>query len=96
MTESEVLGKVKQYIGAIIEDEAVNAQIMLKLNAVIQYLNDGGAVIAFESITDKQICCVAMGVNDLLNSGSGATSFSPAFDIIAKQICGGNYVAETV
>ena len=89
MTDAEILTKVKTCLGMTTDDEDVNAQLSLKIKAVTLYLIDGGADITNVNITDKDIACVAMGVNDLLNNNSGTTSFSPAFDIIAKQICGG-------
>lgn len=81
-----LLGDVKAALGITVQDESVNMSILLKIQAVKGFLQDAGAVIE-EPVPPKMTECIAIGVNDLLNNQGGETKFSPAFILLAKQIC---------
>jgi len=86
----ELLANVKSHLGITEDDEDINKNIKLKTMATIGYLVDGGAIIDIDKvneISDKIVVCIAVGVNDLLNNTPGETKFSPAFDILSRQIC---------
>jgi len=83
-----LLDEVKNNIGITVSDSDIDSNISNKIAAVKGYLIDGGAVIT-DSPSDLAVACISIGVNDLLNSNAGETKFSPAFDMIAKQICRG-------
>ena len=82
-----LLEKVKKSLGITVDDEDLNVNIELKINAVLGYLRSAGAVIDEEN--PQLVSCVSIGVNDLLNSEAGETKFSQAFNIFALQICRG-------
>lgn len=84
----DLLQQIKEHLGIITDDETVNASINLKIDAVKGYLESGGANFEKE-INAQAINCIAIGVNDLLNNKAGETKFSPAFNILAMQICRG-------
>lgn len=73
-------------LGIISEDEDVIRSIGQKVKAVKIYLINGGAKIE-EDLDDEVISCISIGVNDLLNNKAGETKFSPAFNMLAMQLC---------
>lgn len=83
-----LINEVKTQLGITIDDQDIDSNIQMKINAVMGYLIDGGAVIK-EPIEAKTSACIAIGVNDLLNNKAGGTDFSPAFHILSRQICSG-------
>ena len=89
MTDTELKDKVKEAIGITTDDSSINANLLSKTIAVKLYLLKAGAAHLTTSITDVDIACIAIGVNDLLNNKAGETKFSPAFNILALQICRG-------
>lgn len=96
MDNVTLVEEVKKALGITTDDELVNANIKIKVIAVKEYLINGGAlhmkddpVTGKNSITDIDVSCIAMGTNDLLNNKAGETKFSPAFNLIAMQICRG-------
>ncbi|MBH1941639.1 hypothetical protein I5677_12120 [Mobilitalea sibirica] len=96
MDDVTLLSKVKEAIGIVTDDPGVNSNIKGKAIAVKNYLIKAGAkhmtpdpVTQKSVITETDIACIAIGVNDLLNNKAGETKFSPAFNIIAMQICRG-------
>lgn len=85
-----LLTDVKASLGITIDDEMINKSIELKINAVKTYLRNAGADIEEDKeLTNDIIGCITIGVNDLLNNKAGDTKFSPAFNILAMQICRG-------
>lgn len=82
-----LLEKVKKNLSIMVDDEDLDANIKLKIEAVIGYLKSAGAVIDEEN--PQIVSCVSIGVNDLLNNKAGETKFSPAFNLFALQICRG-------
>lgn len=82
-----LLEKVKSHLSITLQDEDLDKTIQLKVNAVIGYLQYGGAVI--DETNDRLVECVAIGVNDLLNNKAGEIKFSPAFTLFAQQVCRG-------
>lgn len=90
----ELLINVKNELGITINDNEINNSIKLKIKAIIEYLNSGGANIPgedinYEGISTRAVSCISIGVNDLLNNKAGDTKFSPAFNMLAMQICRG-------
>lgn len=88
--------EVKKSLGITSDDELVNINLRNKVVAVKEYLINGGAlhmkedpITKVNSITDIDISCIAIGVNDLLNNKAGETKFSPVFELISMQICRG-------
>lgn len=75
-------------LGITTDDEEVIANIRGKVKAVKLFLTNAGAKIG-EEVTDDVISCISIGVNDLLNNKAGETKFSPAFNMMAMQICRG-------
>ena len=75
-------------LGITTDDEDIIANIRGKVEAVKLFLMNAGAKIG-EEITEDIVSCIAIGVNDLLNNKAGETKFSPAFNMIAMQICRG-------
>ena len=84
---------VKEYLGITTNDEDVTRNILIKANAVKNYLIKAGAKIDENNYNEAVIACIATGVNDLLNNKAGDTKFSPAFNMLAMQICVGWYYA---
>lgn len=80
---------VKEYLGITTNDEDVTRNIIIKANAVKNYLIKAGANIDENNYNEAVIACIATGVNDLLNNKAGDTKFSPAFNMLAMQICVG-------
>lgn len=80
---------VKGYLGITTNDEDVTRNILIKANAVKNYLIKAGAKIDENNYDEAIIACIATGVNDLLNNKAGDTKFSPAFNMLAMQICVG-------
>lgn len=83
-----LLDDVKVNLGITVSDPDIDLSINNKINAVKGYLIGGGAVIT-DSPSELVVTCISIGVNDLLNNNAGESKFSPAFDMIAKQICRG-------
>ncbi|MBS4958914.1 MULTISPECIES: hypothetical protein [Clostridium] len=83
----KLLENVKAELGITINDELIDKNIILKINAVKGYLENGGAKIDINNISGETLSCIAIGVNDLLNNKAGETKFSPAFNMLAMQIC---------
>ena len=75
-------------LGITTDDEEVIANIRGKVKAVKLFLTNAGAKIC-EEVTEDVISCISIGVNDLLNNKAGETKFSPAFNMMAMQICRG-------
>lgn len=75
-------------LGITTDDEEVIANIRGKVKAVKLFLTNAGAKIG-EEVTEDIVSCIAIGVNDLLNNKAGETKFSPAFNMMAMQICRG-------
>lgn len=82
-----LLEKVKKNLSIMVDDKDLDANIQLKIDAVIGYLKSSGATIDEEN--PQIVSCVSIGVNDLLNNKAGETKFSPAFNLFALQICRG-------
>ncbi len=83
-----MLNDVKSYLGITAEDSDLDSSINLKISAVKSYLITGGAAVkTLES--EIGTACIAIGVNDLLNQKAGESKFSPAFKLLANQICRG-------
>lgn len=80
---------VKEYLGITTNDEDVTRNILIKANAVKNYLIKAGAKIDENNYNEAIIACIAIGVNDVLNNKAGDTKFSPAFNMLAMQICVG-------
>ena len=74
-------------LGITTDDEEVIANIRGKVKAVKLFLTNAGAKIG-EEVTEDVISCISIGVNDLFNK-AGETKFSPAFNMMAMQICRG-------
>ena len=85
----KLLEDIKESLGITSDDYEVNKNLTLKINTVKMYLEKGGADIPDndEEINDIIQVCIAIGVNDLLNNKAGETKFSPAFNILAMQVC---------
>ena len=82
-----LVASVKDYLGILIDDEDVNRKLTIKINAVKTYLINGGLTIVDDIYNEEVIACIATGVNDLLNNSAGETKFSPAFTMLAMQLC---------
>lgn len=77
---------VKNTMSLTIEDTDFDLSLKTKIIAVEMYLSNAGA--SPETIGSQLgLMCVSVGVNDLLNQGAGETKFSPAFTMLANQIC---------
>lgn len=86
----DILEEVKVALSITTDDEAINRNLNIKINAVKKYLFKAGLIIQDEESLDEEvIACIATGVNDLLNNKAGETRFSPAFNMLAMQICRG-------
>lgn len=80
------ISDVKNTMGITIEDADFDLSLVTKITAVETYLANAGAKV--ETIGSQLgLMCVSIGVNDLLNQGAGETKFSPAFTMLANQIC---------
>lgn len=84
----EVLKFVLEDLGITTDDEEVIRNIEGKIRAVKQFLINAGMKIKDDN-KEEVYACISIGVNDLLNNKSGETKFSPAFNMIAMQICRG-------
>lgn len=87
----ELREQVLSYLSIATEDAEVIKNIDLKISTVRQYLIKGGAISLKDEaeLGGNVVACIAIGVNDLLNNKAGDTSFSPAFNMLAMQICRG-------
>lgn len=86
MEENNLLEKVKSMLGITVSDPDMDKMINFNILAVKEFLIDGGAE---GSVGEKEVevSCIAIGVNDLMNQAGGSTKFSPAFKMLANQIC---------
>lgn len=85
--------EILRNIGISEADEEILAQIKNKAAAVIGFMNAGGAKLDAENLSEYELTVISIGVNDLLNNTSGGTGYSPAFKMMAMQLCssgGGN------
>lgn len=82
-----LLESVKNYLGILTDDIDVNRNLILKINAVKIYLINAGLIIIDNNYNEEVIACIATGVNDLLSNKTGETKFSPAFTMLAMQLC---------
>lgn len=96
MNDDTLVSKVKEALGITTDDTVVNSNIRLKTITAKEYLIKAGAlhmktdpVTNENGISDIDVSCIAIGVNDLLNCKAGETKFSPAFVTLAMQICRG-------
>lgn len=87
--DNMLLESVKDYLGITTDDIDVTRNISIKANAVKVYLIKAGANIGENNYSEEVVACIATGVNDLLNNKAGDTKFSPAFNMLAMQICRG-------
>lgn len=87
-TKNTLLDEVKAHLTITLQDDDLDKTLQLKIDAVCAYLKDGGACLD-EEISANTVSCIAIGVNDLLNGEAGGTKFSPAFNMLAKQVCRG-------
>lgn len=88
--DDKLVEDVKLYLGITTDDVEVAKSILLKSKAVKTYLIKAGAKLNDEVVySEEVIACIATGVNDLLNNKAGDTKFSPAFNMLAMQICRG-------
>lgn len=85
----ELLDAVKNDLGITVNDADIDRNISLKIKSVKQYLINGGAKIDDNNVSEVIVSCISIGVNDLLNNKAGETKFSPAFTMLAMQICRG-------
>lgn len=85
MNDDTLLADVKSALGITVEDDDVDRNIRMKISTVKVYLLNAG--MKSDISNDSIVGCVAVGVNDLLNNKAGETKFSPAFNILAMQIC---------
>lgn len=88
----ELREQVLSYLSIATEDVEVIKNIDLKISTVRQFLIKGGAASLKNDeseLSGNVVACIAIGVNDLLNNKAGDTSFSPAFNMLAMQICRG-------
>lgn len=83
---TELLEKVKTAMGHTIPSAVLDNKISTHIEAVRGYLISGGAKETVGE-NDLEINCIAIGVSDLMNQTAGGVKFSPAFNMIAKQIC---------
>lgn len=87
---SNLVDEVKSCLGITTDDVDVTRNISIKTNAVKAYLLKGGYKLPISGeYSEEVIACIAVGVNDLLNNKAGETKFSPAFTMLAMQICRG-------
>lgn len=88
--DDKLVEDVKLYLGITTDDLDVTKNIALKTKAVKSFLAKGGARFTADGqYSEEVIGCIATGVNDLLNNKAGDTRFSPAFTMLAMQICRG-------
>ena len=84
--DEDILFFVLTDLGISAYDDEVIRNIRGKVKAVKQFLINAGAKIE-ENITEDILSCISIGVNDLLNNKAGETKFSPAFNMMAMQVC---------
>lgn len=93
MISDEYAREILSNLGMGIEaDEEILRQIKNKAAAVIGFMQRGGAKLDEKNLNAYELTVVSIGVNDLLNNTSGNTGYSPAFKMMAMQLCtgGGN------
>lgn len=85
-----LLEKVKSQLGITSQDEQLNKNLQIKIEAIKEFLIQAGAKIDDSCVSDRVITCISIGVNDLLNTKAGEIRFSPAFNMFTQQIAGGD------
>lgn len=85
--DDKLVDDVKIYLGITTDDAEVTNNIKLKAIATMQYLKNAGMKNVDGICSEESISCIAIGVNDLLNNKAGDTKFSPAFNMLAMQLC---------
>lgn len=88
MDENVLLDKVKSMLGITISDPDMDNNIKLNISAVKGFLINAGASLNVGE-NDVEISCIAIGVNDIMNQTAGEAKYSPAFNLMANQICRG-------
>lgn len=88
MDETILLNKVKSMLGITISDPDMDNNIKLNISAVRGFLINAGASLTVGE-NDVEISCIAIGVNDIMNQTAGEAKYSPAFKLMANQICSG-------
>lgn len=83
MTIDRLIEEVKAAIGIVSDDTDIDNQIRIRIYAVIQYINRGGANLNIETLTEYEIFCIARGVDDMLNQNG---NYSEGFVAMASQI----------
>ncbi|WP_066499915.1 hypothetical protein [Abyssisolibacter fermentans] len=83
-----LIDDVKISLGITTDDTDIMKSIDLKIKAVQVYLTNAGATEASIN-TELGTSCIVIGVNDMLNQKAGEMKFSPAFKILANQVCRG-------
>ncbi|MCM1567092.1 MAG: phage gp6-like head-tail connector protein [Dehalobacter sp.] len=83
MTDTELLGKVKEGLG--LSGDHINQTILPKVIAAKQYMLNAG-VTAEQIETELGIATLTVGVNDLWNLTPGEVKFSSAFNILLTQL----------
>lgn len=78
--------KVLNSLGYPDDDSDLIKKVEVYINIVKGYLINAGAPQTVGD-NDNEFGCILIGVNDLLNNDSGKTDFSPAFKILANQVC---------
>lgn len=88
--DDKLVEDVKVYLGITTDDIDITRNIELKVNVTKLYLIKAGMKKPTDGKYDDEVIgCIATGVNDLLNNKAGETKFSPAFTMLAMQICRG-------
>lgn len=89
----EVVSDIMQHLSIATDDPDVKNNIKMKAIAVLSYLKNAGynaennAENNNDILNNELIACISIGVNDLLNNKAGDTKFSPAFKMLAMQLC---------
>ena len=87
MISNDYALKIMKSIGITDTDEDIVFQVCSKAAVVLSTLASGGAKIDESNISDNELYIIGIGVNDLLNNTAGSTGFSPAFNVLATQLC---------
>ncbi len=85
LKQNTLLDRVKEVLAITSDDELLNKNLSSKIETIKQYFINGGAKIE-DDVPDIVVGAIAIGVNDLMNNKAGEAKFSPAFNILAKQI----------
>lgn len=94
MAEKTLTSRIKEILQIEIEDEQTDRKIYVTAKALIGSMERGGAVFDksddYANISDSEIFCVSVGVNDLLFNRAGESKLSPAYMMLSQQLCTGN------